>query len=78
VPDGLAGIGCGAASSLRTAAPLSVGTPQRSVEFLDRVDQIWTNTNNYLVAVHVQPPGGTERFDAASTVPVEDFAVGIP
>ena len=53
-------------------------SPQQSVEFLDRIAHIWTNTNNYLVAVHVQAPAGTDGFDAASTVLIEDFAVGIP
>ncbi len=53
-------------------------TPQQSVEFLDRIVHIWTNTNNYLVAIHVQAPAGTNGFDAASTVLIEDFAVGIP
>jgi hypothetical protein len=53
-------------------------TPQQSVEFLDRIAHIWTNTNNYLVAIHVQAPAGTDGFDAASTVLIEDFAVGIP
>ena len=52
--------------------------PQRSVEFLDRIVHIWTNTNDYLVAVHAQAPAGTDGFDAASTVLIEDFAVGIP
>ena len=53
-------------------------TPQQSVEFLDRIAHIWTNTDNYLVAIHVQAPAGTDGFDAASTVLIEDFAVGIP
>jgi hypothetical protein len=53
-------------------------SPQQSVEFLDRIAHIWTNTNNYLVAIHVQAPAGTDGFDAASTVLIEDFAVGIP
>ena len=53
-------------------------TPQQSVEFLDRIVHIWTNTNNYLVAVHVQAPAGTDGFDAAAAVLIEDFAVGIP
>ena len=53
-------------------------TPQQSVEFLDRIVHVWTNSNNYLVAVHVQAPGGTDGFDAASTVLIEDFSVGIP
>ena len=53
-------------------------TPQQSVEFLDRIVHIWTNTNNYLVAVHVQAPTGTDGFDAAAAVLIEDFAVGLP
>ena len=53
-------------------------TPQQSVEFLDRIVHIWTNTNNYLVAVHVQAPAGTDGFEAAGAVLIEDFAVGIP
>ena len=53
-------------------------SPQQSVEFLDRIAHIWTDSNNYLVAVHVQAPSGTDGFDAASTVLIEDFAVGIP
>src|SRR4029079_15495375 len=39
-------------------------TPQQSVEFLDRIVHIWTNTDNYLVAIHVQAPAGTARFAA--------------
>ncbi|PEG37103.1 hypothetical protein CQY20_17030 [Mycolicibacterium agri] len=54
-------------------------TPQQSVEFLDRIAHIWTDTNNYyLVAVHVQAPSGTDEFDAASAVLISDFAVVIP
>jgi hypothetical protein len=53
-------------------------TPQQSVEFLDRIAHIWTNTNDYLVAIHVQAPAGTDRFDADSAVLIEDFAIGIP
>lgn len=53
-------------------------TPQQSVEFLDRIVHIWTNTNNYLVAVHVQAPAGTDGFDAAAAVLVEDFVVELP
>ena len=52
--------------------------PQQSVKFLDRIVHIWTNTNNYLVAVHAQAPSGTDGFDAAGAVLIEDFAVGIP
>lgn len=53
-------------------------TPQQAVEFLDRIVHIWTNTNNYLVAVHVQAPTGTDGFDAAGAVLIEDFAVELP
>lgn len=53
-------------------------TPQQSVEFLDRIVHMWTNTNNYLVAVHVQAPAGTARFDAAAAVLTDDFAVELP
>ncbi len=53
-------------------------TPQQSVEFLDRIAHIWTNTNDYLVAIHVQAPAGTDGFDAAGAVLIEDFAVGLP
>ncbi len=53
-------------------------TPQQSIEFLDRIAHVWTNTDNYLVAVHVQAPAGSDGFDAASAVLIEDFSVGIP
>ena len=53
-------------------------TPQQAVEFGDRIVHIWTNTSDYLVAIHVQAPAGTDGFDAASSVLTEDFAVEIP
>lgn len=53
-------------------------TPQQSVEFLDRIVHVWTNTNDYLVAVHVQGPAGTDSFDAAAAMLIEDFAVRLP
>jgi len=53
-------------------------SPQQTVEFLDRIAHIWTDSGDYLVAVHVEAPGGTDGFDAASTVLIEDFAVVIP
>ena len=52
--------------------------PQQSVEFVDRIAHIWTDTDDYLVAVHAQAPAGTPGFDAASTMLIEDFGVGIP
>jgi hypothetical protein len=53
-------------------------TPDEAVEFTDRLVHVWTNTKNYLVAVHVQAPVDTEGFDAGSSVLTEDFTVGIP
>jgi hypothetical protein len=54
-------------------------TPQNAVEFQDRIVHIWTNSgNNYLVAVHVQAPTGTDGFDAAASLLTEDFEVGLP
>ncbi len=53
-------------------------TPQQSVEFLDRIVHVWTNENDYLVAVHVQAPTGTAGFDAAASTLIGDFAVEIP
>lgn len=52
--------------------------PAQSVEFLDRIVHIWTNSGDYLIAIHVQAPAATAGFDAAATVLIEDFAVGIP
>ncbi len=53
-------------------------SPQQSVEFLDRVVHIPTNSNNYLVAIHVQAPAGTDGFDAAAAVLTGDFSVRLP
>jgi hypothetical protein len=53
-------------------------TPQNSVEFTDRIVHMWTNTTNYLVAVHVQAPTGVRELDAAGELLTEDFGVRIP
>jgi hypothetical protein len=53
-------------------------SPQQAVEFTDRIVHIWTNSGNYLVAVHVQAPTDTKGFDAASAVLTEDFAIVLP
>jgi hypothetical protein len=52
--------------------------PQQSVQFVDRIVHVRTDTDNYLVAVHSEAPAGTRGFDAAATVLTEDFTVGIP
>lgn len=48
------------------------------VVFADRIAHIWTNTANYLVAVHVQGRKGTPGFDAATAVLAKEFSVTIP
>lgn len=52
--------------------------PDASLEYQDRIAHIWTNTANYLVAVHVEAPAGTPGFDAAASVLTDDFNVVIP
>lgn len=53
-------------------------TPQNSVEFFDRVLHVWTNTTNYLIAVHVEAPTGVDGLDSASSVLTEDIEITIP
>jgi hypothetical protein len=53
-------------------------SPQQAVEFGDRIAHIWTNTNTYLVAVHVEGSTNTAGFDPSTSPLMEDFAVVIP
>jgi hypothetical protein len=52
--------------------------PDRSLQYYDRIAHIWTNTKNYLVAIHVQAPSKTEGFDEAASVLVGDFGIVLP
>lgn len=52
--------------------------PDRSLQYYDRIVHIWTNSKNYLVAVHVQAPSKTAGFDEAASVVTGDFGVVIP
>ncbi len=52
--------------------------PGQSKEFADRIAHIWTTTKDYLVAIHVQAPTGSPGFDAATSVLMDDFGIGIP
>jgi hypothetical protein len=52
-------------------------SPQETVEFGDRIAHIWTDTDNYLVAVHVEGPAGP-AFDPFTSPLMDDFAVVIP
>lgn len=52
--------------------------PDKSIEYHDRIAHIWTNTGNYLVAVHVEAPSGTPGFDAAASILTAKFGIVIP
>jgi hypothetical protein len=52
--------------------------PDESLEYQDRIAHVWTNTGNYLVAVHVEAPSGTAGFDAAASVLTDEFSIVIP
>jgi hypothetical protein len=53
-------------------------TPQNSIEFIDRIVHLWTNTKNFLVSVHVQAPTGVGQLEAAGQLLTEDFEVRLP
>jgi hypothetical protein len=52
--------------------------PDEALEYQDRIAHVWTNTGNYLVAVHVEAPSGTAGFDAAASVLTDEFNIVIP
>ena len=52
--------------------------PAPAVDFADRITHIWTNTRDYLVAVHLQGPTGAAGFEDAKTALMQDFAVVSP
>ena len=52
-------------------------TPEQAVEFGDRVAHVWTNSGDYLVAVHVQGPAES-GFDPFTSPMMDDFAIEIP
>lgn len=52
--------------------------PDQSLQYQDRIAHIWTNTKDYLVAVHVEAPAGTPGFDAAADVLTDEFSIVIP
>lgn len=53
-------------------------TPQNSIQFVDRIVHVWTNTKNFLISVHVQAPTGVGQLDAAGQLLTEDFEVRLP
>jgi hypothetical protein len=52
--------------------------PDEYVQYQDRIAHIWTNSTNYLVAIHVEAPSGTAGFDAAADTLTSDFSIVIP
>jgi hypothetical protein len=52
--------------------------PDESIEYQDRIVHVWTNSKNYLVAIHVEAPAGTPGFDAAASTLTSDFDIVIP
>lgn len=53
-------------------------TSQDAIRFDDRIVHVWTNTKDYLVAVHVEAPAGLTDFDAIADVITGDFEIRIP
>lgn len=49
-----------------------------SLDFADRITHIWTNTDKYLVTIHLEGPADAPGFEAAKTALMQDFAVVIP
>jgi hypothetical protein len=66
---------CGYSSQKLTGIFLG---PPGTLDFADRITHIWTNTNKYLVTIHLEGPEGAPGFDAAKTALMQDFAVVIP
>ncbi len=52
--------------------------PSGVVAFADRLTHIWTNTDNYLVTIHMEGPEDAAGFVAAKAALMQDFAVVIP
>jgi hypothetical protein len=66
---------CGYSSQKLTGTFLG---PPGTLDFADRITHIWTNTDKYLVTIHLEGPADAPGFDAAKTALMQDFAVVIP
>jgi hypothetical protein len=66
---------CGYSSQKLTGTFLG---PPGTLDFADRITHIWTNTNKYLVTIHLEGPQGAPGFEAAKTALMQEFAVVIP
>ena len=65
---------CGYSSQLLSGTDGGAGAN----EFADRITHIWTNTQAYLVAIHLEGPGKAPGFEAAKSTVMQQFAVIIP
>jgi hypothetical protein len=65
---------CGYSSQLLSGT----GGGPGAVDFADRITHIWTNTQAYLVVVHLEGPAGMPGFNAAKSTVMQQFAVVIP
>jgi len=66
---------CGYSSQQLT---MTVQGPSGPISYADRITHIWTNTKKYLVAVHLEGPGGAVGFNAAKATLMQQFTVVIP
>ena len=66
---------CGYSSQKLTGTFLG---PPGTLDFADRITHIWTNTGQYLVAIHLEGPQDAPGFGAAKAALMQDFAVVIP
>jgi hypothetical protein len=49
-----------------------------AIQFNDHIVHVWTNTKDYLVAVHVEAPTGVADLDTISEPLMGDFEIRIP
>nr|WP_262491175.1 hypothetical protein [Mycobacterium simiae] len=66
---------CGYSSQLLTG---TLQGTSGAIEFADRITHIWTNTKNYLVAIHLEGPAAVSGFRAAKAALMQNFAILIP
>lgn len=65
---------CGYSSQLLSGTGGGTGAN----DFADRITHVWTNTQAYLVVVHLEAPGKSPGFEAAKSTVTQQFAVIIP
>lgn len=66
---------CGYSSQKLTGTFLG---PPGTLAFADRITHIWTNTDKYLVTIHLEGPADAPGFTEAKTALMQQFAVVIP